>query len=384
MTRTRAVMFVANDAVSDPRVDKEARALAEAGYEVTVLAWDRTGRAPAAELRGMVRYERLGPRAPYGGGLRSLGLFRRYWRDAANRAIEIGPQFVHCHDLDTTPAGLRVRSAFESPPRLILDMHELYRESGMVPQAGLVGAAARAVVRLLEHRAYRAADTIVVANPGTADYYRELGAGDKVIIVENAPDTDQFAPVTRPEGAPFTVGYFGQKRYPEELRALIEVVGQHEGMHALLAGGGVAEAEVARLAESMPRVQVSGRFDYSELPALYTRCDVVYAVYDVRLGNVRTLFPVKVMEAMAAALPVVVADGTWIGDYVRQQSIGLAVPADDRGALGLALQALARDPLERRAMGERGRRLVEAGLNWSTVSRRLVHAYDSLAAREYR
>ena len=43
-------MLLSNAFRPDPRVLKEARSLAEAGYEVTVIAWDREGKYPAAEL----------------------------------------------------------------------------------------------------------------------------------------------------------------------------------------------------------------------------------------------------------------------------------------------------------------------------------------------
>lgn len=355
----RVVMLLTNDGVADPRVEKEAVALANAGWDVTVLAWDRAGGAPVRETRaGRVVYERLGPRASYGGGVSSLPRFREYWRAAAARAAELEPSVVHCHDLDTAPAGLRVAQTATSHPALVLDMHELYRDSNMVPQRGLPGAVARGVVRLLERRAFGAADAIVVANPGTLGYYERLGAGEKVVLVENAPDASVFTPVERPGSGPFVVGYFGQKRYLEGLRLLIEVVAAHDDLAAVLAGGGTAADEVARLAQLTDRIEVSGRFRYEDLPGMYRRCDAVYAVYDTILGNVRTLFPVKVMEAMACALPVIVARGTWIGEYVAENRIGVTVPAGDRVALERALLSLQADRDVAREMGRRGHVLV--------------------------
>ena len=46
MSRPLVVMLLTNDFVSDPRVEKEAVALIGAGWDVTVLAWDRAGTAP--------------------------------------------------------------------------------------------------------------------------------------------------------------------------------------------------------------------------------------------------------------------------------------------------------------------------------------------------
>jgi glycosyltransferase involved in cell wall biosynthesis len=93
---------------------------------------------------------------------------------------------------------------------------------------------------------------------------------------------------------------------------------------------------------------------------------------------VRTLFPVKMMEAMACALPVVVAEDTWAGAYATDHGVGVTVRPDDAEALESALLRLADDPDGAAAMGRRGRALIEAGLNWSAVSERLLETYARL------
>jgi succinoglycan biosynthesis protein ExoL len=154
-----------------------------------------------------------------------------------------------------------------------------------------------------------------------------------------------------------------------------------EGTVALLAGGGTGAEEVARRAAAVPSVRVSGPFTYDDLPGLYTDCDCVYAVYDARLGNVRTLFPVKMMEAMACALPVIVAQGTWAGDYAREHGVGLSVPPNDVRALQAALRTLMDDASAAAEMGRRGRAIVEGGLNWPAAAGRLLGAYEGFRPR---
>jgi glycosyltransferase involved in cell wall biosynthesis len=289
---------------------------------------------------------------------------------------------VHCHDLDTALAGLRAQRLSARRPGLVLDMHELYRESNMVPQRGMAGVAARAAVRFIERRAYRDADAILVANPGTLGYYEQFSGAGLVTAVENAPDPGFFRPSAGPQlDRPFTVGFMGQKRYPRELETLIDAVSAVEGTVALLAGGGTGAEEVARRAAAVPSVRVSGPFTYDDLPGLYTDCDCVYAVYDARLGNVRTLFPVKMMEAMACALPVIVAQGTWAGDYAREHGVGLSVPPNDVRALQAALRTLMDDASAAAEMGRRGRAIVEGGLNWPAAAGRLLGAYEGFRPR---
>ncbi len=377
--KAHVVMLLSNALRSDPRVEKESAALIGAGYDVTVVAWNRGGDLPAEESRGDLRIVRVGPRAAHGGGLKNIPAYREFYANAVRVAAGLSPDVVHCHDLDTALAGLSLtRSRPALRPSLVMDMHELYRESNMIPQRGFKGRVARLFVRLVEARAYAKADAILVANPGTTAYYEALGYGDKVVLVENAPDLDLFAPTPRASNARFTVGYFGQKRYVEGLRHLIDVVGSHDEIEAILAGGGVAEAEIENLAAGVDGVEVSGEFAYADLPALYQRVDAVHAVYDTTLGNVRTLFPVKAMEAMACALPVLVAADTWIGSYAEANGIGIAVPSGDRVALDAAVLRLASDPCERYAMGQAGRHIVEAGLSWQAACKRLVDTYAEM------
>jgi len=310
--------------------------------------------------------------------------FREFWRHAAKRAQELAPDVVHCHDLDTAPAAMEVRRRTGvRGPHIVLDFHELYRESKMVPQTGIVGALAGIAVRRVEREAIAAASVIFVANPGTIGSYDEYAARDRMVLVENAPDLDRFSPTSASaeSSSAFRVCFIGQKRYTRGLYTLMEAVQRDDRLHALLAGGGVAEAEIAEAAKRFERVEVVGRLRIEEIPAYYERCDCVYAAYDAKLGNVRTLFPVKVMEGMACAVPVLVSRGTWIADYVEEHGIGLAIDEGDVDEVTAALARLASDSAMCREMGQRGRNIVEAGLNWKAASSRLVAAYEALAPR---
>ncbi len=377
------VMLLSNDAVSDPRVEKEAQALAQDDWRVTVLAWDRSGQAPAREDRSGYTIERHGPPSMHGGGVRNIPAYRRFWAAVAARAVELKPDVIHCHDLDTAPAGQSAHRSCRKAglsTKLVLDFHELYRESKMVPQKGAVGIAARAAVRVVEKRAIPAADVILVANPGTLGYYDRFRPR-RVVTIENAPDLERFSPsAPREAGTPLKACFIGQKRYTQGLYTLMEAVQRHDDITALLAGGGVAEAEIAEAAKRYERVETMGRIAYADIPALYRDCDVVYAVYDQGLGNVQTLFPVKAMEGMACAVPVIVSTGTWIAEYVEAHGLGFAVDAGDVDSVEAALVALRDNPALAAEMGQRGRAIIESELNWQAVAERLRATYRELAS----
>lgn len=378
----KIVMILANACAPDPRVEKEAGALGAAGHDVTILAWDRRGEAPVFEERELYRIERVGPRAAYGGGLKNVPHFRAFWRRAAKRVVELAPNVIHCHDTDTAVAGLSaLKRSRGRRTRLVVDFHELYRESGMVPQKGLTGFAARRLVDWIEKRAIGKASIVIVANPGTVDYFSGIGAKEKLVVIDNAPDPDLFVPQPCPEAdRPFTVTFVGSKRYPRTLVALMDAVQERDDVRVVLAGGGPDADLIAELAGPRANVEVQGQVPYDKIPGYYACCDVVYAAYDARVGNARYAIPGKVLEAMGCAKPVIVSAGTWVGDYVTKNGVGLALACDDPSQIASAIEKLRSDPDAAAEMGQRGRAIVEDGLNWPVVAQRLVQAYASISA----
>jgi glycosyltransferase involved in cell wall biosynthesis len=286
------------------------------------------------------------------------------------------PRFVHCHDMDTVPAGLSAVKGTDA--RLVLDFHELYRASRVVPRMPIVGDVVAAGIDRVEASGLARADLVVLAWPGMLERYQSRFDGP-VVVVDNAPDLDRFAPDPTVRGdRPFSVCYIGQKRYVASLELLIDVVQRHDDLACFLAGGGVGEARVADYACGKQRVEVLGRVRYDEIPALYSGRDCVYTLYDAAVGNARIHMPVKVMEAMACALPVLVSEGTWVGGYVEREGIGLTVDSTDAGAVEAAILRLKDDPALARDMGKRGRAIVQDSLNWEAAANRLVEAYQRL------
>ncbi len=97
----RVAMLLTNPYRPDVRVQKEAFALAAAGAEVVVFAWDRSGRLPTIErpYEG-VTIRRLFIRSRDGLGIRQFPRFLRYWRAAARAVGAERWDVLHAHDLD--------------------------------------------------------------------------------------------------------------------------------------------------------------------------------------------------------------------------------------------------------------------------------------------
>ena len=111
------------------------------------------------------------------------------------------------------------------------------------------------------------------------------------------------------------------------------------------------------------------------LPAQpHPRIRALLAAADLSVGALLPLpvtrgqLPVRLLEAMAMARPVVFSGEGVAARLVAESGAGLAVPPDDATALATAIAALAADPASRIRHGEAGRRTVVERFNRATVA----------------
>jgi glycosyltransferase involved in cell wall biosynthesis len=158
------------------------------------------------------------------------------------------------------------------------------------------------------------------------------------------------------------------------LRALV-----HLDAHAVLVGrdlehGGVYERELrdeaARLGVA-DRVVLAG--PRNDVTALLAGCDVFCLPSSVE-G-----LPIVVLEAMAAARPVVASAVGGTPELVADGVTGLLVPPEDAGALAAALDSLLRDPERARALGEAGRDRVRSEFSLQRSTARVLDLYTRVS-----
>jgi len=172
----------------------------------------------------------------------------------------------------------------------------------------------------------------------------------RTVVVHNAVDVRSISPTTRLGGTAEVIGV-GRFAYPKDFTTLLEAVRLVEApCHVGLAGDGpglgAVAAEVGRQGLSR-RVELLGA--RADIPELLVRSDVFV------LSSRSEGFPVSVLEAMAAALPVVATDVGGVAEAVEDGETGFLVPATDAEALARALERLLADGELRRRLGAAGR-----------------------------
>jgi len=110
-----------------------------------------------------------------------------------------------------------------------------------------------------------------------------------------------------------------------------------------------------------------------DLPEIYADLDLVV------LSSLNEGLPVTLIEAMAAAKPVVATKVGGVGDLVRHEQTGMLVPAQDSQALAqgiLRVLALSKD--ERSDMGQAGRKQVYPKYHINTLVSNIETLYTTL------
>ncbi len=161
------------------------------------------------------------------------------------------------------------------------------------------------------------------------------------------------------------------------LDAFTEVVQQVPAARLLLVGDGedrTALAEQARRLGIAPQVRFVGAVSYDMVPlylALAT-CSVD-AVRDDAVAQARS--PLKIVESLAAGVPVVTGDVGDRADMLADGAAGVLVAPGDAGTLAQGIVALLQDPTRREAAARAARRSAQA-YAWPVLATKWSAAYD--------
>jgi glycosyltransferase involved in cell wall biosynthesis len=243
-------------------------------------------------------------------------------------------------------------------------------------------------------RTFTAAHTIVAVSEAVADYAMQFaGARDRVHVIGNGVDPARF-PSSSGLAAPaqpgriFTVGFVGTLKPWHGLGTLAAAVAKlHEQdprLRLVVVGDGPwrgrLEQDLARRGLSGV-TQLTGAVAPQEIPDLLASMDVAVAPYAARSDFYFS--PLKVLEYMAAGLPVVASRIGQIAQVIVDGETGLLCEPDDPGSLAHRLRLLRNAPALRLKLGAAARVAVVKHHTWQEVTRRIfARAGLSLPGRE--
>jgi glycosyltransferase involved in cell wall biosynthesis len=159
------------------------------------------------------------------------------------------------------------------------------------------------------------------------------------------------------------VGWTGVLRDWHGLELLLEALTRVPAARLLIVGDGPARAAVEARADTLgmrDRVVVTGRVPHDSVADYVAAMDIAVVAHD-RTG---VASPMKLLEYMAMAKPVVAPQLENVRDVVEDDRTGLLFTPGDVNALAAVLQRLASDPALRGRLGLSARESIETTRNW--------------------
>jgi glycosyltransferase involved in cell wall biosynthesis len=372
-------MLLTNPFRPDPRVHKEARSLVQAGYKVTIICWDRQGELASHETMDGIAIRRFTIHSGYGVGGRQIFYLPRFWRRALQELQQLQPDYIHCHDLDTTPVGYWYAHRHQLP--WIFDAHECYPEQ--VRGLRVNRLIYWMLLRLERWMTRRATHVITVGNL-LAQRFREMGG--RVSVVGNYQQLSDFSAnhhLSRADlglrADDFVVAYIGGFTLGRMILPLIKATQYDPEITVLLLGDGPQREAIMSELPKHPRARYFGQVPQEQVPDYTALADVIYYGLDHHItdDNIHYSSPNALFNALAAGKPVLTTNLGEIARIVCEENCGVIVERPAPEQLAEAIKQL-RDPAFRAPLSLNARRAAQEKYNWDVAAAKLLSIYQQI------
>ncbi len=357
----------------DIRVYREALALINEGYEVTVFCWARRlekyetkWKAEKDGIKVVRIFEEL-----KGGFFSKVKSFRKALNKLEEKVAEYEPEIVHAHDLEVLDVAVNIKNKLGS--KIIFDSHEDWPMLEKVQNWFVGKYYERKQKKLIGNvdALLTVSDELAVRlEGGTVLYNSEL-----LKTVEKPVLHDRFGL----NGV--VAGYIGALRKPI-LEEILEAASKVNALSVLIVGGppkGQAGytnmiKELEELAiEKGANAKFTGPLPYSMMNECYAACDILMVGHyvDKRLRDYA--IPKKLLDAMAYKVPVIVGPYDARKKIVERYECGIVT--EDWAK---ALTKLSNDKSLRKKMGENGYKAFKMNYTWEAQEQKLLQIYRDL------
>ena len=357
----------------DVRVYKEALALIEEGYEVTVFCWAR--RLEKYETKWKVEKDGIKVVRVFedltGGFFSKAKSFKKALKKLEEKIIEYEPDIVHAHDLEVLDVAINVKNKLAS--KVIFDSHEDWPMMEKV-QNWFVG-------KYYERKQKKLIGKVDALLTVSDELALRLGGGTVLYNSELLETVNEPVLHDRFGLDGIVAGYIGALRRPI-LEEILEAASKVNALSILIVGGPPkGQSGYTNMIEELEKLAVekganakfTGPLPYSMMNECYAACDILMVGHyvDKRLRDFA--IPKKLLDAMAYKVPVIVGPYEARKKIVERYECGIIT--EDWAE---ALTKLSNDKLLRKKMGENGYKAFKMNYSWEAQKQKLLKIYRDL------
>lgn len=234
--------------------------------------------------------------------------------------------------------------------------------------------------------------TFVISEALREEMIRRGGPADRIVVLPNGVNSDDFVPRDRDEElarelgveGKTVIGYAGSIVDYEGLDLLLDAVaalrGTRDDFRVVIVGDGHYERKIRAHAEELDLgalVTFTGRVPHEQIPRYLSLFDIT-PFPRLPLPVCELITPIKPFEAMAMGKALIASSVAALAEFVIDGERGLLFEKGSSESLATVIAAYLDDPDLRRRMGEEARRWVLAERDWKQVMTIADEAYSRL------
>lgn len=369
-----SIVFVRSSTIfDDSRATKELFALLEQGYCVTVLGWDRTGRAVEncnsifAKYLGRIafRFCEIDP----GRTTIAKMIGRVKWNLWILKCLKKEKKIDVIHACDYDTGAIIRRYSKKNKIKYVYDIYDYYVDAHSVPSIAkkiieadeikTINNAALTIICTEERR-----EQIVKAQP------------QRTVVICNSPEVTEKDIVNNIDEV-YDYAYCGSLYNGRLINEILEEYYNNSSLKFAFAGYGEYAQKAKTIATKYPNFAYFGSIPYAQVLEVEKKAKVISAIYDPAIRNHAYCAPNKFYEALALGKPLIVCRGTGIDKVVEKEKIGICIDYNV-GSFFKALRYLLDNKQLREEYGNNGRKLYDESFQWKIMKDRLTAEYSLL------
>jgi glycosyltransferase involved in cell wall biosynthesis len=363
------------------RMEKEAKALANHAYTVTVIGWERWGAYSPLDARSSYGVKKLRLSVPPNS--LKVGLYLPIWCLFAMWQLLVQRwDVVHAVDFDSFFPALLIAKLKRKP--IVYDIADFYADTIGFP---ILPGLSRRIVAKIDRTLMQFAAAIILPNESIIEQAGLDTTRRPIVVINNTPDPDILSGVVggNLEGRPFVIFYGGGVGPGRGITDMCLAVKDLPDVQLAITGpcSPDFQVELRETCKNITNVKLHLSFvPYKEVIAETVKAHALFAIYNPADHNIRFASPNKLFEAMMCGKPIIVSDGTYMTNVVEKENCGLVVPYGDINAIRAAILKLANSPELVQNLGGNGRSAYENRYSWRIMEGRLLDIYQHICNRQ--
>ncbi|NHI94809.1 MAG: glycosyltransferase WbuB [Candidatus Lokiarchaeota archaeon] len=370
-----------------PRLRKTAESLSNKGYDVSIIAWDRTGEEKKYIKTNNYKIINISIKQRSTNILFMFLYFVYFLIKALIYSIKLKFDIIHCYNFDVLPIGIINKKLRKK--KLVYDAAELY---GEMLKTINVPKIIPYIVYLFEFRLARFSDLNITVNHLIKKYLLYKGVNNVVDTMNcpimtgweaNANSVKEIRKNLNIEDK-FVVGFYGTLTYYRGLEELIksaEIISKtNYDIQFLIIGRGLLKNKLQNIVKikKLENIKFLDYVPYEIIPNYVSATDLQCILNSPKLEVCHIGNPNRFFESIYLGRPLLVSNFGTLKYLIDEIKCGMTVNPEDPNDIAEKIITLYKDPDARKKMGEFGVKAAKEIYNWESQSIKFLQEYEKL------